>query len=116
MRHTTLIPVICAVLLTAACHDATAPVAPVESGKLVVRVVWADQGVPDKHLEVLELQLMGTTDATGYAAFDLRPGAYTLRAYDINRGGPPMLHIDTKVTIMAGKEVRIEVLDCLPCV
>ena len=84
MRHTTMTPLICAVLLTASCRDATAPVAPVESGKLVVRVVW--------------------------------DGAYTLRAYDINRGGPAMLDIDTKVTIGAGKEVRIEVLDCLPCV
>ena len=116
MRHTTMIPLICAVLLTAACQDAAAPVAPVESGKLVVRVVWDGQGVPDKHVEVLELQLTGTTDQTGYAEFDLRPGAYTLRAYDINRGGPAMLDIDTNVTIRAGKEVRIEVLDCLDCV
>jgi len=105
-----------AVLLTAACHDATAPVAPVESGKLVVRVTWGDLGVPDKHLEVLELQLMGTTDAAGFAEFDLRPGEYTLRAYDINRGGPAMLYIDTKFTIVAGEAVRIEVIDCLDCV
>lgn len=116
MRHTTILPLICAVLLTFACRDATAPVAPVESGKLVVRVVWDGLGVPGKNVEVLELQLTGTTDETGYAEFDLRPGAYTLRAHDINRGGPAMLDIDTKVTVEAGEEVRIEVLDCLPCV
>ena len=117
--------VVCAVLLTASCQDATAPVRPPESnepiaqlkvGKLVVRVVWDGQGVPDKRVEVLELHLTGQTDEAGYAKFDVRAGEYTLRAYDINRGGPPMLYIDTKVTVMAGKEVRIEVLDCLPCV
>ena len=26
------------------------------------------------------------------------------------------LYIDTTVNIMAGQEVRIEILDCLPCV
>jgi predicted phage tail protein len=125
MRLATVTVVICAVLLTASCEDATAPVRPpgsnepiarVETGRLVVRVVWDGQGVPDKRVEVLELHLTGTTDAQGYATFDLRAGEYTLRAYDINRGGPAMLYIDTKVTIVAGKEVRIEVLDCLPCV
>ena len=116
MRHASMTPLICAVLLTAACHDATAPVAPVESGKLVVRVFWHDQGVPDKHVEVLELQLTDKTDEAGYATFDLPAGEYTLRAYDINRGGPAMLYIDTIVTVVAGEEVRIEVLDCLDCV
>lgn len=125
MRHATITPVIFAVLLTASCQNATAPVqspesnesiAQLKSGKLIVRVVWDGQGVPDKRVEVLERHLTGTTDEAGYAKFDLRPGVYTLRAYDINRGGPPMLYIDTKVTIMAGKEVRIEVLDCLACV
>ena len=125
MRYATVTTVICAVLLAASCQDATAPVRPTESNepiarletsKLTVRVVWDGQGVPDKRVEVLELHLTGTTNATGYATFDLRAGDYTLRAYDINRGGPAMLYIDTKVTIVAGKEVRIEVLDCLPCV
>ena len=69
-----------------------------------------------KRVEVLELHLTGKTDAAGYAKFDLPAGEYTLRAYDINRGGPPMLYLDTSVTITAGKELRIEVLDCLPCV
>ena len=125
MRHATMASVICSVLLTASCQDARSPVrppesnepiAPIESGRLVVRVFWDDQGVPDKRVEVLELHLTGKTDEAGYATFDLPAGEYTLRAYDINRGGPPMLYIDTSVSIPAGKEVRIEVLDCLPCV
>ena len=113
MRMAALFPLICALLLMASCQEATSPS---ESGKLVVRVVWDGQGLPDKHVEVLELNLTGKTDEAGYATFDLPAGGYTLRAYDINRGGPPMLYVDTKVTIMAGKEMRIEVLDCLPCV
>jgi uncharacterized protein (DUF2141 family) len=126
MKHAIIIAsVIGAVLLTASSQEATAPVgfpeskkpiAQFRSGKLVVRVVWDGQGVPDKRVEVLELHVTGTTDAAGYAKFDLRPGVYTVRAYDINRGGPPMLYVDTKVTVMAGKEVLIEVFDCLPCV
>lgn len=125
MRRLTLLPLIGAVLLTAACQDAMSPVRPsdsggpilpAQSGKLVVRVVWAGQGVPDKRVEVLEQNLPGKTDEAGYATFDLPAGTYTLRAYDINRGGPPRLYIDTTVTVVAGKEVRIEVFDCLPCV
>ena len=125
MSHATMVSVICAVLLTASCQDATAPVQPLasndpiaqlKSGKLVVRVVWDGRGVPDKRVEVLELHLTGTTDEAGYAKFELPAGDYIVRAYDIIRGGPAMLYIDTKVTIVAGKEVRIEVLDCLPCV
>ena len=116
MRYATVVPLICAVWLTGSCQDATAPVQLPDSGKLVVRVFWNDQGVPDKRVEVLELHLTGKTDEAGYATFDLPAGEYTLRAYDINRGGPSMLYIDTSVTITAGKEVRIEVLDCLDCV
>src|SRR5262245_2598473 len=124
MRQATVTALIYATLLTASCKDATAPLRPpessepiaVETGRLIVRVVWDGQGVPGKRIEVLELHLTGTTDATGYATFDLRPGDYTLRAYDINRGGPAMLSIDTKVTVAAGTEVRIEVRDCRPCV
>ncbi len=125
MGRTTLALVISAVLLTASCQNATSPVrspdsnepfAPVEPGKLVVFVFWDGQGVPDKRVEVLELRLTGKTDEAGFATFDLPPGEYTLRAYDINRGGPASLYIDTIVTIEVGKEARVEILDCLPCV
>ena len=125
MRLATLVPMICAVLSMASCQEATSPVQPSDSGgpivasksgTLVVRVVWDGQGVPDKRVEVLEVNLAGKTDGSDYATFDLPAGRYTVRAYDINRGGPPRLYIDTTVNIMAGKEVRIELLDCLPCV
>jgi len=125
MKPATMALLILAALLTAACQDATAPVrqqdpdgpfAPPKTGTLVVRVYWDDQGVPGKRVEVLELQLTGKTDDAGYATFELPAGAYTVRVYDINRGGPPMRYIDTPVTIIAGKEVLIEVFDCLPCV
>jgi hypothetical protein len=115
MRHLNMALMILAVLLTASCQDATAPVGQLESGKLIVRVVWDGQGVPDKRVEVLELDLTGTTDAAGYATFELPQGDYTLRAYDINRGGPAQ-HIDTTVTIEARHAVRIEIQDCVPCV
>jgi len=124
MRPPTLVALICAALLSTSCHDATAVVqlsepsatfAPPKSGSLVVHVYWDNQGVPNKRVEVLELHLTAKTDDAGYARFDLPSGEYTVRAYDINRGGPSR-DIDTRVTITAGKGSRIEIFDCLPCV
>ncbi|HEU4366020.1 MAG TPA: hypothetical protein VFT13_11215, partial [Candidatus Krumholzibacteria bacterium] len=56
------------------------------------------------------------TNDAGYAGFVLREGHYTIRVYDINRGGPALWYVDTPVIIRAGEETRIEVFDCLPCV
>ena len=43
-------------------------------------------------------------------------GDYTLRVYEINRGGPPLLFVDEKITVTPDAEIRLEVVDCLPCV
>lgn len=116
---------ICAALLATSCQNAADPVQPagssksvahLESGRLLVRVYWDHQGVAGKRVEVIELHRTATTDADGYAAFVLPIGDYTLRAYDINRGGPALRYIDTKFTITVGEETRVVVFDCLPCV
>jgi uncharacterized protein (DUF2141 family) len=120
-----LVALLCAVVMGPSCQDVTTPlqvsdpnesIAPSKPGKLVVHVYWDAQGVPDKRVEVLELHLTAKTDAAGYAIFEPPSGRYTVRAYDINRGGPATRSIDTTVTITPGKETRVEVFDCLPCV
>lgn len=125
MRHSILVSAICAAMLAASCQNSvTGPTQPtdsnkhvaLESGKLVVRVYWDTQGLSGKRVDVLELHRTRTTDAAGYATFVLPVGDYTVRVYDINRGGPPRLYIDTKVTVTLGQESFVGVFDCLPCV
>jgi hypothetical protein len=86
------------------------------SGTLVVYIFWGDQGLSDKKVELLELHQTSATDKAGLAEFIAPAGDYTLRAYDINRGGPALQFVDIPVTITSGHEVRVKVADCLPCV
>jgi hypothetical protein len=53
------------------------------------------------------------TGEDGLAEFDLPPGRYTLRSH-VNVGGPAAFY-DQELEVTAGKETRVEVLDCLPC-
>ena len=125
MKWTTFIPAVCLAALVTSCGESANPfVQPVESsqrksyavGTVVVRVHWDGQGLPDKRVELVELKLAMTTDEEGFAEFVVPIGVYTLRAYEINRGGPAMRYIDTRVTVAANDVVRVEIVDCLPCV
>ena len=60
--------------------------------------------------------IVSTTDEEGLAEFVVPIGDYTLRAYDINRGGPVLRYIDQKITVIPNDEIRVDVVDCLPCV
>ena len=125
MKRTLLVLATCALSFACACGDATDPTRPGEttqavalfdSGRLIVYVYFDNEGISGKRVEVLERGIVRKTNDAGYAGFVLREGDYTVRVYDINRGGPALLYIDTPVTIRAGEETRIEVFDCLPCV
>lgn len=125
MRWTTFVPAVCLAVLVTSCGDTTAPVVqPVESsprkmfavGTVVVRVHWDGQGLPNKRVELVELKLAMTTDEEGFAEFVVPIGNYTLRAYEINRGGPGLLYVDTAVTVKPNEVVRVDIVDCLPCV
>jgi len=95
MRKVVFIAVICAATMAISCGE-TGPVqAPnpgagrpvtLAPGRLVVFVHWGDQGIPDKRVELVELQRVLTTDESGLAEFFAPTGDYTLRAYDITRG------------------------------
>lgn len=125
MRLSTFVSAVCLAALVTSCGDTTAPVMPpVESsqtklfavGTIIVRVHWDGQGLPGKRVEVVELRRVMTTDEEGFAEFIVPKGDYTVRAYDINRGGPAMWYVDTRVTVVPNGVIRVEVIDCLPCV
>jgi hypothetical protein len=107
-----------------ACNNSASVVQPgesaqarlLESGKVVVHVHWDGQGLPGKRVEVVELKRVKTTNDEGLAEFFLPAGNYTLRAYEINRGGPALRYVDTDIKVTAGEEIRVEIVDCLPCV
>ena len=101
-----------------ACSDSDSGVHPVKetSGRVVAHVFWDGQGLPDMRVELVELGLELKTDADGLAEFTVPTGTYTLRAYDINRGGPGMPYIDMDVTVKADETTRVEIANCLPCV
>ncbi len=87
---------------------------PPDDSHIQVFVYWDDEGLPDRRLQVVELDLEALTDADGLADFTVPPGRYTLRAY-VNGGGPPLFQ-DFDVKTQEGRTTRIDVLDCLPCV
>lgn len=84
-----------------------------EPGRVEVFVQWNEQGVPDRQVEVVELGMEQTTDATGHTTFTLPPGNYTLRAH-VNTPGPRD-HRDVAVTVASGETEQVEVWDCLVC-
>jgi hypothetical protein len=92
------------------------PESPTADSDLEVLVHWDDAGIAGKRVEVLELGVEKLTDADGLARFALPAGDYTLRAYEINAGGPALLHVDRPFTARSGETTHVEVVDCLPCV
>lgn len=123
MRWTALVPAVCVAALLTSCGETTAPVVPsaqpspavmLQGGTVLVYVHWGDQGIPDKLVELVELGKSLLTDEEGFARFVVPPGDYTLRAYEINRG-PTFEYIDTAVTVTAGEELFVEIVDCIPC-
>jgi len=124
MKWRGFIPAMSVAALVTSCGESTDPVVPVDSnpammaqvGTLLVFVHWEGDGVAGKRVELLEPHREMKTDEEGVAEFVVRPGTYTVRVYDINRGGPPRWYVDTNATVVAGEVTRVEVVDCLPCV
>jgi hypothetical protein len=128
MRKPLWFPAVLAALtaLAASCGDSGGPVQPpagakaivarLETGTLFVHVFFGDDGVPGKRVEVLELGRVGITDENGWVEFTLPVGDFTVRVYDVNRGGPALRNIDTKVAIATDEATTIGVFDCLACV
>ena|SRR2546425_3558521 len=91
------------------------PVVPFPMGHITVHVHWGDQGVPGHRVDLLETGETRTTDGNGIAGFDVRPGSYTVRIYDLNRGGPVGWTADFPARVKGEQRVLIDAVDCLPC-
>ena len=124
MRWIAFVPLVFAAVSMTACNDSAPIEQPdestqarmLETGNVVVHVHWDGQGLPDKRVELVELKRVKTTNEEGLAVFVVPVGNYTLRAYEINRGGPALRYVDTEITVTKGEELRVEIVDCLPCV
>ena len=92
------------------------PLRPDLNSRLVVFVHWESTPLAGKRLDIVQLGTTRLTDDSGIAEFLLPAGVYTLRAYEINRGGPVPAFFDTPVETLRGQTTRVEIVDCLPCV
>ncbi len=100
--------------LLAACSEKPTEVTSVPS-HITVYVYWAGQGLSGKQVALLQTADTLTTDSAGLATFTIPPGRYTVRAFNINRGGPAYRYIDFDVEARAGDTTRLNVFDCLAC-
>lgn len=119
MRLTFVIIIMALATLTVSCSGDDP--AAVESGTtipgtVVVFVYWDGQGLPNMRVELVELGIERKTDQEGLAEFVVPSGSYTLRAYDINQGGPALRHLDTEIVVEPLGTNRVEIANCLPCV
>ena len=105
-------------LTFASCHHN--PVAPgpglIFGGEIIAHVYFQNQNLSGKKVMLLETQETGTTNADGRFSFTVKPGHYTLRAYDINRGGPAHRDLDFEVMVQQGEIKIVDIFDCLACV
>ena len=81
---------------------------------IVVFVHWQDEGVPGHDVELLETGEIVVTDEDGHAVFAVAPGAYTVRIFGLNLGGPALRFVDYPVGV-ANVDVHVEAIDCLLC-
>ncbi len=84
-------------------------------GSITAYVHWQNQPIENKKIVLVETGDTLYTDAQGLAKFTVPPGNYTVRAFEINRGGPALLSIDFKVEVSPFRTVIVDIIDCLPC-
>ena len=70
---------------------------------------------PGKKIALVELRDTMTTNANGQVTFVVAPGTYTVRAFELNHGGPMFPYSDSTVVAGAGDTVRIAFWDCPTC-
>lgn len=110
------LPLLLSLLMLCSCSESEPRSAP-QLGHLVVYVYWdQDQGSPGKRVEVVETGDEGVTDSMGIVEFALAPGAYTVRAHDINGpGGLFVRTVEESVTVERDATSRVEIFDCVDC-
>lgn len=99
-------------LLCLNCTEVSSP----PNAHILVHVHWGEMGIAKKKIELRETGETKETNEMGLAEFAVVPGRYTVRVYNINRGGPSYLYYDFIVEVNAGENKILDVVDCLPCV
>jgi hypothetical protein len=89
---------------------------PSNASQIIVHVNWQSQGIAGIKIVLIETAETLYTDANGIAKFNVKAGHYTVRAFDINRGGPGLQSLDFDVEVQARKTTTLDVVDCLGCV
>lgn len=81
-------------------------------------VVFAHSGempIEKKKVELRQTGAIKFTDKRGLAEFNVSPGSYTVRVYDVSRGGPTRLFVDFNIDVKAYESKMLDVAECLPC-
>ena len=102
-------------LLLLSCNE-TPPQPPQPNSQIVAYVHWDNEALAGKKIELVQSGETKLTDSTGQAVFSVSAGKYTIRAYNINHGGPSVGSIDFDVEVSAAGTSKIDIVDCLPCV
>ena len=90
---------------------------PSKLGTIVVFVNFREyHPLSGKKVEIVQTGEVRMTNENGLAEFRVHPGKYTVRVYDINRGGPCCAYVDTSVEVRDGETQAVKVFDCLDCV
>ncbi len=100
------------ILVSLHCTDISSPSA---KGQISVYVHWGDMPLSKKKVEVVQTGEVKETNEKGLAEFELAAGSYTIRVYNINRGGPSFEYVDFNVEIKSAETKVVDVVDCLPC-
>ena len=104
--------IILAAFLVAGCTDISDPAT---QAKVTVYVHWGDMPIAGKKVEVVQTGESKSTDEKGRAEFSLSAGSYTVRVYNINRGGPSFLYVDFEIEVKSSETRTVDVVDCLAC-
>ena len=98
-------------------HSSPAGPGPVPLARIGVYVYFADRGVPDISVQLVQTGEVRVTDASGRTEFQVPAGEYVVRVYDLTRPGPslPDDHEDHLVAVKRGESTLLKVWDCLPC-
>jgi len=67
-------------------------------------------------IDLLQTNETKLTDSTGIAAFEVNPGAYTVRVHNLQAGGPVLRTVDSTISVEAGQIDTLRFFDCLQCV
>lgn len=111
MKTASALPILFMVVAGLGCSE----ISSIEEAHIVVYVHWGETPLQRK-IEMLETREVQETNERGMAEFKVPPGNYTVRSYNINRGGPCCGHVDENVTVKANETKKLDVIDCLPCV